>query len=175
VILQNLTDCLSARTSILRIARSSVKRSASYSSTQNSRESSSIQNSRESGSTDTQQAAQSRATHRGSELNHTSQPYEENRYSPPWVYTQKWSLLRYTANIADKMMNSDPILIKIFKMKAPNFDITQLLRVQTATPKVQKHAWKVKVRKVTEEFWMLYLFNISSSMSPEDASYIYIF
>ena len=60
-------------------------------------------------------------------------------------------------------------------MKAPNFDITQLLRVQTATPKVQKHAWKVKVREPTEEFWMLHLMNISSSMSPEDASCIYNF
>ena len=44
-------------------------------------------------------------------------------------------------------------------MKAPKIDITQLLRVQTATSKVQKHSWKVKVRKLTEEFWMLYLRN----------------
>ena len=65
--------------------------------------------------------------------------------------TQKGFVPRYTANI-DKMMNSDSIFIKFFKMKAPNFDITQLLQVQTATPKVQKHAWKVKVREPTEEF-----------------------
>jgi hypothetical protein len=82
------------------------------------------------------------------------------------------SLATYTANI-DKMMNSDSIFIKFFKMKAPNFNITQLLRHQTDTPKARKHAWKGRFRKVREEFWMLYLINISSSTSPEDASYIY--
>jgi hypothetical protein len=58
-------------------------------------------------------------------------------------------------------------------MKAPNFNMTQLLRHQTDTPKARKHAWKGRFTKVREEFRMLYLINISSSTSPEDASYIY--
>ena len=82
------------------------------------------------------------------------------------------SLATYTANIY-KMMNFDSILIKIFKTKAPNFDITQLSRAQTDTPKARKHAYKLRKEKVREEFWMQYLINISSSTSPEDASYIY--
>ena len=78
---------------------------------------------------------------------------------------------RYTANI-DKMMSSDSIFIKFFKIQAPNNHLTQLLRVQTDTPKARKYAWKGRFTKVREEFRMLYLINISSSTSPEDASYI---
>ena len=82
------------------------------------------------------------------------------------------SLATYTANI-DKMMNSDSIFINFFKIKVPNNHLTQLLRVQTDTPKARKYAWKGRFTKVREEFRMLYLINISSSLSPEDASYIY--
>ena len=84
------------------------------------------------------------------------------------------SLATYTANI-DKMMNSDSIFINFFKMKAPNFVKAQLLRAQTDTPKARKHAYKLRKEKVREEFWMLNLINISSFMSPADASYIYKF
>jgi hypothetical protein len=85
------------------------------------------------------------------EVNPTKDPDQKTVISPPRFLTQKGLVPRYTANI-DKMMNSDSIFIKFFKIKAPNFNITQLLRDQTDTPKARKHAWKGKLRKVGDEF-----------------------